>query len=132
METKRATALSRRARLKQLGASVLDRLRTPKEPAGPFRVSFHEEGRSQVIEVMAESGLSLLEIARKAGVDISSFCGGGCSCGTCRVGVLQGELSRQRPQESMVLGESQVRRGDRLACQARVVGPVSVRVRRFG
>ena len=63
-------------------------------------------------------------------VDIASYCGGHCSCGTCRVDILHGAeaLTPRQGQEAMVLGSAQVAGGERLACQARVLGPVTVQV----
>jgi len=76
------------------------------------------------------AGLTLLGAARQLDVDLSHYCGGTCSCGTCRVEIQAGaaSLSQPSPNEAMVLGAERVRAGDRLACQARVLGPVVVRV----
>lgn len=75
-------------------------------------------------------GISLLAAARLLEVDLSHYCGGMCSCGTCRIQVISGahNLSRPHGNEPLVLGDARVRAGDRLACQARVLGPVTVKV----
>ncbi len=75
-------------------------------------------------------GLSLLDAANASGVDLRSYCGGNCSCGTCRVEILRGggNLSPMLGTEAFVLGAEAVRRGDRLACQAQANGDVDVRV----
>jgi ferredoxin len=75
-------------------------------------------------------GTTLLEAANAAGVDLRSYCGGNCSCGTCRIQVVQGarNLSRVLGLEEMVLGMDAAGQGDRLACQAQVLGDVEVRV----
>lgn len=93
-------------------------------PRGPLRVRF--DGR----EVPATAGATLLEAARLADVDLRSYCGGNCSCGTCRVEVVAGaeHLSRAEPMEQLVLGMAVDGRVDRLACQAQVWGPVEVRI----
>ena len=80
-----------------------------------------------------EAGTTILEAALKADLTLDHFCGGNCSCGTCRVEVVQGDqfLSRPRPDESLVLGPVALDAGDRLACQAQVRGPVEVQVPRF-
>ena len=36
-------------------------------------------------EIPAESGLTLMEIIRDAGLDIEAACGGCCACATCHV-----------------------------------------------
>jgi 2Fe-2S ferredoxin len=64
------------------------------------------------------------------GVDLDHYCGGQCACGTCRVEILEGaqNLSAQDGMEQMVLGSTHVAAGNRLACQARLLGPVRVRI----
>lgn len=76
-------------------------------------------------------GTTLLEAAAALGVDLDHFCGGNCSCGTCRVEIASGRCSPLRGKERLVLGEANARAGHRLACQARVAGPVEVRVPRW-
>lgn len=81
-------------------------------------------------EAVVARGTTLLESAHLAGVDLRSYCGGNCSCGTCRVEIVSGarHLSRAQGMEGMVLGADAAARGDRLACQAEVLGDVEVRV----
>jgi 2Fe-2S ferredoxin len=75
-------------------------------------------------------GVTVLAAARAAGVDLTHYCGGTCSCGTCRIEVVSGgdHLSAVQGREQMVLGAERHAAGDRLACQARVEGPVHVRI----
>jgi 2Fe-2S ferredoxin len=75
-------------------------------------------------------GVTLLEAAERAGVELRHYCGGNCSCGTCRVEVRAGGrgLSRAEPMETLVLGAEAAARGDRLACQAVVREDVTVHV----
>ncbi len=95
------------------------------QPSGPVIISFEGSG-----EASFEAGTTLLDAAHKLDVGMSSYCGGHCSCGTCRIEVVSGaeNLSEMRGNEQLVLGNAQVANGDRLACQARVQGPVTVRV----
>lgn len=83
--------------------------------------------------VAAARGSTLLEVANAAGIDVRSYCGGNCSCGTCRVEVRSGaqSLSKRAGMEELVLGSEAAARGDRLACQAQVLGPVEIRVPEF-
>lgn len=78
-------------------------------------------------------GASVLIASRLLRVDLDHFCGGQCSCGTCRVEVVDGakHLSPRHMNEELVLGVEGVARGDRLACQAKIQGPVRVRVPDF-
>ena len=75
-------------------------------------------------------GTSILAGALALDVDLNHYCGGMCSCGTCRVVIVAGadNLSRPEGNEELVLGDARHRHGDRLACQARLLGPVTVRI----
>ena len=121
----------RRRRLLSAGRRILGGLLKRGKPVPEWaEVAFVGVDGRVLKSVEVETGDSLLRVARKNGVDISSYCGGQCSCGTCRVVVEQGAegLTRRTPNEAMVLGDAQVRGGERLACQARVVGDVRVRL----
>ena len=125
-----AVAGEKRRRLKGLlergGRAALKRIQPA--PEGPQEVRFADAGEGTI-----EAGATLLQAALALDVDLDHFCGGSCSCGTCRVEVVSGaeHLSRMKPSESIVLGHEAVQAGDRLACQARVLGPVEVRVPGF-
>lgn len=114
---------------KQLLGGLSGRVGRPKVPDSAPVVFVDIHGTAHPM-VEADTGQTLLAIAKSAGADISSYCGGQCSCGTCRVQVESGAdgLTPRTPNEAMVLGEAQVRAGERLACQARVIGPVRVRL----
>jgi ferredoxin len=111
-----------RARLKRA-------LSRERRPSGPARVRF-EGVQSGVVEVEVEAGETLLSAALALNLDVNHYCGGHCSCGTCRVEVVSGSenLSKTLGNEEMVLGSSHHSAGDRLACQARAHGPVVVRI----
>lgn len=76
------------------------------------------------------AGTSVLKAAMQLGVELTHYCGGNRSCGTCRIEIVDGEryLSRRLPGEEMVLGARHCDAGNRLGCQARVYGPVVVRI----
>ncbi len=113
------------SRGKRLGKRVRDRVQGGRLPDGtPVDVSFGVYGEGQ-----GEVGWTLLQAAKEMRVDIDHFCGGRCSCSTCRVTVapeFAAMLSRRDLNEEAVLGPKAVQRGDRLACQARILGPVKV------
>lgn len=124
---------SKRRRLLGIGRRLIGRVREGASRSRiPETASVHFiDARGHEKEIAdADTGATLLAIAREYGVDISSYCGGQCSCGTCRVQVVGSDegLSPQTPNEAMVLGDAQVRNGERLACQARLIGPVRVQL----
>lgn len=127
------------------GASVVERVLRNDARAGPLpdlpasggrpRMSRLGDGPPVKVRfggttVEVRPGTTVLDAARRHGVDLRSYCGGNCSCGTCRVEVVAGgrHLSRCESMEEMVLGPEKKRRGDRLACQAQVLGDVEIRI----
>ena len=97
----------------------------PAAATGPVHVRFEGRGEGSV-----PPGSTLLQAASHLGIDLNHYGGGTCSCGTCRVEITDGAryLSRPEPRERMVLGAVNTEKGDRLGCQARVQGPVVVRI----
>ena len=89
----------------------------------------------------AADGASLLEIARRLGVDLDSVCGGRGICGRCQVDISTGEFAKHALTSSAdhvtPRGEVEqryadkrgpLRPGRRLGCQARIVGDLVVDV----
>lgn len=76
------------------------------------------------------AGITLLQAGALLRVDIEHCCGGEATCGTCRVQVVEGmrRLSRVAPKEAGTLEAFAQGPNDRLACQARVLGPVVVEI----
>ena len=79
------------------------------------------------------TGISILALAKRLNIEIDHYCGGQCSCGTCRINVVNGadNLSRMQGMEEMVLGAANIQKGSRLSCQARVIGPVEIQIPRW-
>jgi ferredoxin len=102
----------------------LVRAAVPRGSGGPVEV------RIGAVVSRVNAGTTLLEAAKAGGVDIRHYCGGNCSCGTCRVAVKKGarNLSKRKGIEEMVLGPDAVARGDRLACQALANGEVEIEI----
>ena len=73
-----------------------------------------------------ETGTSLLDACEAAGVPMDCACGGVAACNSCRVCVLEGadHLSPLLDEEESFLDEP----GQRLGCQAMVLGAVRVRL----
>jgi ferredoxin len=102
-------------------------------PVGEPSVAFVGADGETIQVATVAPGTSILAIAQKLGIDLDHFCGGKCSCGTCRVKVLNGahNLSARCASEDLVLGQANVGSGSRLACQAEVNGPVQIEIPRW-
>jgi uncharacterized 2Fe-2S/4Fe-4S cluster protein (DUF4445 family) len=85
-------------------------------------------------------GTPLLAAARELGVDIDSICGGRARCGRCQVEAVEGSFAKENivssPEHLSEMGEAErycLKRGrlvagNRLSCQARVLGDVRIDV----
>ncbi len=81
-------------------------------------------------EIEVEQGTSVLAASMKAGVRHMHLCGGRGVCSTCRVRILDGpdHLSKMEAFERISLrGHLSFSDDVRLACQAKVLGPVEVK-----
>ncbi len=87
-------------------------------------VEFQPSGQ----RVAAPAGQTLLEVARNAGVGVSSVCGGVGLCDSCRVRIVRGAVSGPTAHEHEVLEASDLQLGYRLACQAKPRGNLVVDV----
>lgn len=76
---------------------------------------------SKEIEIAAEPGARLDDLILSAGLLFNRPCGGEGRCGKCRV-TARGRLSPRTALEAEHLSASELERGLRLACQARVTG----------
>ena len=63
-------------------------------------------------------GMTLLEAAQSAGVELVSLCGGAGLCDGCRVRLVEGTLSPPNLVEQEALSTQDLDAGFRLACQA--------------
>ncbi|MFC1900978.1 ASKHA domain-containing protein [Chloroflexota bacterium] len=67
-------------------------------------------------------GESILDCARRLGIDISSVCAGRGTCGTCRVQVTGGKVSKPTTDEVEKFTPQELKEGWRLACQVKPTG----------
>lgn len=92
------------------------------------------------IMTVGEDNQSLLRAAREAGIQLPAYCGGGKSCGKCKVKILEGSFSKYQldssqaslseisEEEKQYLTSQQIADGYRLACAALVKGDVAVEI----
>ena len=78
-----------------------------------FQIEFQPVGRRD--RFSAEQ--SILECARRSGIDLVSLCGGAGTCGKCKVRIVSGEVSEPRQKEQEALSAEEISQGYRLACQ---------------
>ncbi|WP_375396906.1 2Fe-2S iron-sulfur cluster-binding protein [uncultured Sphingomonas sp.] len=86
----------------------------------PKLIVVTRDGEEQ--EVTGETGLSIMEVIRDAGIDeMLALCGGCCSCATCHVHVdpnFAAKLPPMSEDENDLLDSSSFRDGNsRLSCQ---------------
>jgi serine/threonine protein kinase/hemoglobin-like flavoprotein/class 3 adenylate cyclase len=88
----------------------------------------YQASRERVV-ADAKPGMSVLEASRYNNLAHTSVCGGRARCTTCRVLVLEGaeNLAPRTAAEQAVAQRKRWPKNIRLACQARVMGPVTVR-----
>jgi ferredoxin len=80
------------------------------------------------LEVSVPLGTTLLDAAIEAGSNLDHYCGGMCSCGSCRLAVVSGHVSAIEAMEESTLNVVREGEADRLACQTRALGDVVLRV----
>ena len=85
------------------------------------KIVFQPSGRT----VHALPGTILLEAAARSGFIVHTPCGGAGTCGKCLVQIRSGNCP-PTDGEITVLGEERITQGFRLACQARVSGPLTL------
>ena len=76
------------------------------------------------------SKLNLLAHADTYDLELPQACGGHAECGTCRVRIVAGALTPIRHEERALMTRhaKRFRQGERLACQARPQGDVTIHV----
>ncbi|HCV20808.1 MAG TPA: hypothetical protein DF863_05000, partial [Gammaproteobacteria bacterium] len=79
-------------------------------------------------QAKVDSGASVLQAARDAGVDIVATCGGRGRCRSCRVKVVEGTLPPPTLADIVQLGDQEVGEHYRLSCQLRVNDNIAVQV----
>ena len=83
---------------------------------GRVKVTFQPES----IEVEAQPGEKLLDVAARAAIDVNNLCGGQGVCGRCRVMVKKGKLNLT---DKIIgkLSRKEIEQGFTLACQSEVL-----------
>ena len=82
----------------------------------------------QDVSYKIESGQSIMDLARKNKLPVSSSCNGMCSCAECRVYIVEGEAHLLPPsaKEEELIGGGHFIDNRRLSCQLFCFGDVTV------
>ncbi len=88
--------------------------------------SVHFEPSNREVRVVHQT--NLLDAVLQAGLGLGQSCDGIALCGFCRVQVLEGleNLSPMEEEERKILVAQHAGENERLACCARVSGPVTI------
>ena len=74
-----------------------------------------------VHQLKAETGSTIMEIIRDAGLDIEAACGGCCACATCHIYITNDKIEKLNSidddEESMLDQAFDVEKNSRLGCQ---------------
>jgi Na+-transporting NADH:ubiquinone oxidoreductase subunit F len=91
-------------------------------PQGDVNIQVNEK-----LDLTAPTGGRLLSTLADAGIFVPSACGGGGTCGQCRVRVLKGGGSLL-PTEASLISKREAIAGERLACQVAVTQNLEIHV----
>lgn len=78
-----------------------------------YTIDFEPLGRRE----QCQDNETLLACARRCGIGVNSVCGGQGKCGTCKVQVLNGTVSKPTSNEREAFTSQELQEGYRLACQ---------------
>lgn len=74
----------------------------------------------------AAHGETYLDVAQRAGFDISATCGGRGRCRSCRIKILEGDAPPPGITDQVQLGHEEVHERFRLSCQTRVIADSAI------
>jgi uncharacterized 2Fe-2S/4Fe-4S cluster protein (DUF4445 family) len=79
--------------------------------------SFHIEFQPLGLRDRFPAEQSILDCARRLGIDLVSLCGGKGTCGKCKIQIVGGDVSEPSQKERAKLSDAEISQGYRLACQ---------------
>lgn len=84
------------------------------------------DGQVEGVRVEVRDGATLIAAAHRAGLPVANACGGHSLCARCGLQVIEGaeHLSEEGSHERRAKAANRIPEGQRLACQARISGPV--------
>lgn len=89
-----------------------------------YLINFQPIGR----RVTAYPRRSLLDIAHDAGISLASICGGVGICDSCKIRLINGDLSDVTLEEKTTFTDEELKNGYRLACQSYPQSAVTIEI----
>ena len=80
------------------------------------------------LRVVIPQNRTILDAAHISGIDLAAICGGGGTCGACKIHLFSGELSPVKEDERIELGDAAIQAGFRLACQCIPLSDCSIEI----
>nr|MBF0222519.1 NADH:ubiquinone reductase (Na(+)-transporting) subunit F [Desulfobulbaceae bacterium] len=93
-------------------------------PSSEVAITINDDEANTIV---VEAGNKLLNTLAANKIFVSSACGGGGTCGQCRVKVLEGG-GEILPTELTYISKREAREGDRLSCQVAVKGDMKIEI----
>ena len=90
-----------------------------------FKITFHPSGK----KVASKEPITLLEAAKAVGINLVGPCGGSGKCGKCKVTIVnfpEDTYISPDPESKKLLSETELKKGERLACTSKVTADVGV------
>ena len=89
-----------------------------------FEAIFQPDGKRGTFK----AGSTVLEAARRLGVDINSVCGGAGACGKCIIKIITGETLPPAEPEKKYISKANLGKGYRLACLQKITSDMVILV----
>lgn len=102
----------------------------PRSMAESVQIRFVDtaqaDAKSRRQNVTPDGRMTVLDVARAAGVEIVATCGARGRCRSCRVKILEGDVPPPTVQDGIQLGNEEVQERFRLSCQTRIIADCTI------
>lgn len=79
-------------------------------------------------DVTVDTGSTILDAVKKAGIPLETMCGGEGECGKCKVIITGGEVPKPKEAHTKHFSKKEIDEGYRLACDTLVMSDLHVSV----
>ena len=110
--------------------SILSKMkRTIQQFELEVEIEAHPE--QSITKIPCQSNQNILHALLEHKIDITYYCNGSCSCGTCRIEILSGNQKPPHAREQLVLGSQKLQVGNRLACQTYLLSNTKIKIPKY-